>query len=209
MPSSRVTIDVEFVESETTEEVTEPSEETTMPFTDVDENDWFYDAVKYAYENELMSGTALDTFSPDTNTTRGMIVSILYRLEGSPAITERAAFTDVESGQYYADAVAWAAANGIVSGYDAFTFGPNDNITREQMASILYRYAQYKGIDTSAAGNLAAFSDNASISAYARTAISWAVGEGLVSGMGDGTLAPQGQATRAQVASILMRFAQM
>lgn len=209
MPSSRVTIDVEFVESETTEEVTEPSEETTMPFTDVDENDWFYDAVKYAYENGLMSGTALDTFSPDTNTTRGMIVSILYRLEGSPAVTERAAFTDVESGQYYADAVAWAAANGIVSGYDAFTFGPNDNITREQMASILYRYAQYKGIDTSAAGNLAAFSDNASISAYARTAISWAVGEGLVSGMGDGTLAPQGQATRAQVASILMRFAQM
>ena len=209
MPSSRVTIDVEFVESETTEEVTEPSEETTMPFTDVNENDWSYDAVKYAYENGLMSGTALDTFSPDTNTTRGMIVSILYRLEGSPAITERAAFTDVESGQYYADAVAWAAANGIVSGYDAFTFGPNDNITREQMASILYRYAQYKGIDTSAAGNLAAFSDNASISAYARTAISWAVGEGLVSGMGDGTLAPQGQATRAQVASILMRFAQM
>lgn len=209
MPSSRVTIDVEFVESETTEEVTEPSEKTTMPFTDVNENDWFYDAVKYAYENGLMSGTALDTFSPDTNTTRGMIVSILYRLEGSPAVTERAAFTDVESGQYYADAVAWAAANGIVSGYDAFTFGPNDNITREQMASILYRYAQYKGIDTSAAGNLAAFSDNASISAYARTAISWAVGEGLVSGMGDGTLAPQGQATRAQVASILMRFAQM
>ena len=136
------------------------------PFTDVKKTDWFYEAVQYVYENGMMSGTGDTTFSPDTTTTRGMIVTILHRMEGKPTAAGET-FTDVAAGQYYADAVAWASANGIVSGYGNNLFGPNDPITREQMAAILYRYVQYKGYDDAVKGDVSAFADGNQVSSYA------------------------------------------
>lgn len=178
---------------------------SSMPFTDVKETDWFYEAVQYVYENGMMSGTGNTTFSPDTTTTRGMIVTILHRMEGIPTIAGET-FTDVADGQYYSNAVAWASANGIVSGYGNGKFGPNDPITREQMAAILYRYAQYKGYDVSQSADLSKYTDAEQVSNYANTAIAWANAEGLINGVTLTTLVPQGNATRAQVATILMRF---
>ena len=137
--------------------------------------------------------------------TRAMLAQVLYNLEGKPAATG-APFQDVAPGQWYANAVAWAAENGIVSGYGNGRFGPNDPITREQLATILHRYASKKGYDTSASASLSGFSDSASVSGYAQEALSWAVGAKLVSGMGNNALNPAGTATRAQVATILMRF---
>ena len=153
-----------------------------------------------------MTGTAQNTFSPSLTTTRGMIVSILYRQEGEPAASSNASFSDVTSGVYYEDAVNWAAAEGIVNGYSDSAFGPNDAITREQMAAILMNYAQYKGQDVSARADLSAYSDAESVSAWAEEAMSWANAEGLINGMSDTELAPKGHATRAQVAAILQRF---
>ena len=144
-------------------------------------------------------------FSPDMTTTRGMIVTILHRLDGKPTAPV-SNFTDIEQNQYYTEAVAWASANGIVSGYGNGNFGPNDTITREQMASILYRYAQYKNYNTSYTNNLSNYVDVEEISSYAITAIQWANGTGLISGITNTTLVPKGSATRAQVSSILMRF---
>ena len=175
------------------------------PFTDVKEADWFYDAVRYVYENGMMSGTGASTFSPDTTTTRGMIVTILHRMEGMPSAAGEK-FADVPADQYYSDAVAWASANNIVGGYGHGRFGPNDPITREQMATILYRYVQYKGYDTEIAGDISTFADGSQVSSYAVEAMNWAVGVGLISGVGSNALAPKGSATRAQVATILMRF---
>ena len=177
----------------------------SMPFTDVKESDWFCDAVQYVYDHGMMNGTGTSTFSPNETTTRGMIVTILHRMEGTPS-AESAKFPDVPAGQYYTDAVAWASANGIVGGYGNGKFGPNDSITREQMATILYRYAQYKGYDTSTKGDLSAFADSNRVGAYAVEALSWAVGLELIRGNGDNTLSPGGSATRGQVATILMRF---
>lgn len=176
-----------------------------MPFTDVKETDWFYDAVQYVYEKDMMNGTGESTFSPDITTTRGMIVTILYRLEGLPSV-EGESFTDVSADQYYSDAVAWASASDIVNGYGDGTFGPNDPITREQLAAILYRYMQYKGYATEATGDISEFTDGSQVSSYAVEAMNWAVGVGLISGVGNNTLAPKDIATRAQVAMILMRF---
>lgn len=178
-----------------------------FPFADVDTDDWFFEDVAYAYENGLMSGTSADTFSPETATTRGMIVTILYRLEGEPEISGRCAFDDVKSGWYYENAIAWAAANGIVSGYDNGMFGPDDAITREQLATILYRYAQYKGLDVSVGEdtNILSYNDALDISEYAVPAMQWLCGEGIMSGS-DGNLMPMGNATRAQVAAFLHRF---
>ena len=181
---------------------------TGLPFIDVKSGDWFCDSVRYVYENELMSGTGATTFGPNEKTTRGMIVTILYRLENEPPISADAAFSDVEAGQYYANAVAWASQNGIVTGYDDGRFGPNDTITREQMAAILYRYADYKEQDVSAAADLSAFTDAGSISGYAVQAFQWAVSEGLITGSTDTTLSPAGSALRCEVATILMRFLQ-
>lgn len=175
-------------------------------FTDVKDSDWFASAVKYAYEKGLMSGTGNGIFSPNTATNRAMIVTILYRLEGSPAVSGTSSFTDVASGTYYADAVAWAAQNGIVSGYGNNQFGPTDNITREQLAAILYRYAQYKGNDTTASADLTAYTDAGTISAYAKTALSWANAQKLINGTSTTTLSPKQTATRAQVAQILMNL---
>ena len=178
-----------------------------MPFSDVDASDWFYDSVQYVYENSMMSGTGEDTFSPDTTTTRGMIVTILHSMEGKPAAKGQT-FGDVAADQYYANAVAWASANGIVSGYSNGNFGPNDPITREQMAAILYKYAIYKDYDVSAGENtnLLGYDDAQEISKYAVPAIQWAVADGLMSGTTESTLDPAGSATRAQVATMLMRF---
>ena len=177
-----------------------------LPFSDVRIADWFYNDVKYVYEKGMMAGTAADVFAPNTTTTRAMIVTILYRLEGSPAVTGTSAFVDVPAGQWYTDAVNWAAANQIVKGTSATTFAPNDSITREQMAAILYRYAQYKGYDVTKKADLSGYSDNGQVSAYAKDALAWANAAKLINGVTNTTLAPQGNATRAQVSAILHRF---
>ena len=198
MPGSKVEIEASFVP--------QADPDIGLPFNDVASGSWYEDAVWYVYENGLMSGTSGTTFEPDTTTSRGMIVTVLYRLEGAPTVSGASAFTDVADGQYYADAVAWAAANNIVGGYGNGLFGPNDTITREQMAAILYRYAQYKGYDVTASTDLSDYSDVAQVSSYALAALQWANAEGLVNGTSDTTLTPGGSATRAQVAVILMRF---
>ena len=177
-----------------------------QPFGDVKSADWFYNDVKYVYEKGMMAGTAADVFAPNATTTRAMIVTILYRLEGSPAVTGTSAFVDVPAGQWYTDAVNWAAANQIVKGTSATTFAPNDSITREQMAAILYRYAQYKGYDVTKKADLSGYSDNGQVSAYAKDALAWANAAKLINGVTNTTLAPQGNATRAQVSAILHRF---
>ena len=185
---------------------TENAVTPTLPFTDVKSGDWFYEAVQYVYDKGMMTGVSADRFAPASTTTRGMIVTILYRLENEPAVSGDLPFTDVESGAWYADAVAWAAANDIVNGTSATTFAPNSPITREQMAAILYRYAAYKGYDVSQKADLSGYTDAASISGYAKDALAWANAQKLITGVTDTTLNPQGSATRAQVATILMRL---
>ncbi len=182
-----------------------PTGRKPLPFEDVGADDWFCDDVRYVYENGLMNGTEETRFSPYLSTTRGMIVTVLYRMEGAPDTTAACPFADVPAGTYYEKAIAWAAANGIVNGYSATTFGPEDPITREQMAAILYRYASYKGIDVSAAADLSAYGDASSVSAYARPAMGWVCGAGIVQGS-DGLLLPAAHATRAQIAAILHRY---
>lgn len=198
MPASDVTVNAYFTAFEDAER---------LPFTDVSKADWFYDAVKYVYDNNIMSGTSGDLFSPDLQTTRGMIVTILYRLEGQPKASG-ILFSDVEQSMYYADAVTWAAANGVVSGYGNGEFGPDDMITREQLVSVLYRYAANKGIDVSGRADIKQFSDAYSVSGYAVEAMEWAYACGLISGMQDGTLLPGGGASRSQTAAMLMRYIQ-
>ena len=176
-----------------------------FPFADVAKGSWYYEGVRYAYENGLMSGTGEGTFSPDLPTGRGMLVTILYRLAGSPAAGS-ASFTDVAKGQWYADGVAWASANGVVSGYPDGSFRPNDTITREQMAAILYQYARIQGKLDDSRADLSIFSDLDSLSAYAKEPMSWAVAQGLFSGVSADTLAPGGSTTRAQAAVILTAF---
>ena len=185
---------------------TENAVTPTLPFTDVKSGDWFYEAVQYVYDKGMMTGVSADRFAPASTTTRGMIVTILYRLENEPAVSGELPFTDVEAGAWYADAVAWAAANDIVNGTSATTFAPNSPITREQMAAILYRYAAYKGYDVSQKADLSGYTDAASISGYAKDALAWANAQKLITGVTDTTLNPQGSATRAQVATILMRL---
>lgn len=176
-----------------------------LPFTDVSENDWFYDDVVFVYEEGLFAGTSDTTFSPNADMTRAMLVTVLYRLEGEPAVSGRSGFADVKLNSYYEDAVTWAANNGIVNGTSDTAFSPDSNVTREQMAAILYRYAQYKNYSTAADASLTGFSDHASVSGYAVTSLQWAVAEKLVNGTA-GKLMPIGNATRAQVAAILHRF---
>ena len=161
---------------------------------------------RQVYENQMMSGTGDDVFTPDAATTRGMIVTILYRMEGNPATDSDAKFTDGSAGQYYAEAAAWANEKNIVNGYGSGAFGPNEPITREQMAAVLYRYAKLKGYHTAAAGNLVGFSDAGDVSVYAVDPAKWAVGNGLISGVGNNMLAPGASSTRAQIAVILTRF---
>lgn len=178
---------------------------STHPFTDVNKTDWFSDAVEYVYQNGLMYGTEDTVFSSDSPITRGQIVTILHRLEETPSSTGTT-FTDVPDGEYYAKAVAWASANGIMSGYGDGRFGPADPITREQLASTMYRYSSHKEYDTTITGNVGVFSDSGTVSSYALDAVNWTLGVGLFSGMGNNTFAPTGGSTRAQAASVLMRF---
>lgn len=196
MPAAAVTVKAVFAAQET---------DPDFPFADVAKGSWYYEGVRYAYENGLMSGTGEGTFSPDLPTGRGMLVTILYRLAGSPAAGS-ASFADVAKGQWYADGVAWASANGVVSGYPDGSFRPNDTITREQMAAILYQYARIQGKLDDSRADLSIFSDLDSLSAYAKEPMSWAVAQGLFSGVSADTLAPGGSTTRAQAAVILTAF---
>jgi len=196
MPAAAVTVKAVFAAQET---------DPDFPFADVAKGSWYYEGVRYAYENGLMSGTGEGTFSPDLPTSRGMLVTILYRLAGSPAAGS-ASFTDVAKGRWYADGVSWASANGVVSGYPDGSFRPNDTITRGQMAAILYQYARIQGKLDDSRADLSIFSDLDSLSAYAKEPMSWAVAQGLFSGVSADTLAPGGSTTRAQAAVILTAF---
>ena len=193
MPNGQVTVTVTF-------------EQAPLPFPDVTEGDWFYDAVRYAYENGLMDGVGDNLFAPNSETTRAQLVTILHRLAGEPEPGGDSGFADVETGTWYTDAVAWAAENGIVNGVSDTEFAPGDDITREQLAAILYRYAACQGYDVSQRADLSGFGDAESISGYAQEALSWAHAQGLVLGFEDGSLRPQGTASRAQIAAVLMRF---
>ena len=175
-------------------------------FSDVAADAWYAGAVEYVRDNGLMSGTGSATFSPNAATSRAMLATVLYRAAGSPAAEGTAAFSDVAADAWYADAVAWASENGIVKGYSDTVFAPNDTVTREQLATILYRYAEYKEYDVSAKGDLTTFADGAETSSWAAEAMEWAVGSSLLSGKDGGKLDPTGTATRAEVATILMRF---
>ena len=193
MPNGQVTVTVTFAEA-------------PLPFHDVTEGDWFYEAVRCAYETGLMDGVGDNLFAPNSQTTRAQLVTILYRLEGEPEVSGTSGFTDVEAGTWYTDAVAWAAANGIVNGVSETEFAPGKDITREQLATILFRYAEAKGYDVSARADLSAYTDADQIQSYAAESVAWAVAEGLIQGFEDNTLRPAGNATRAQIATILMRF---
>ncbi len=176
-----------------------------LPFTDVNRSDYFYDDVKYLYGVGFISGTGATTFSPEAPITRGMIVTIVWRMAGKPAPEAGNSFADVTPGSYYAQAVAWAAEKGVAAGYDAATFGPEDSITREQLAAILYRYGQLRGVQP-IAGSIDGFADAARVSAYAREAMAWAVGSRIINGVSGSRLNPQGTATRGQAAAMINRF---
>ena len=198
MPSGKVTVEASFAEI-----APEP-----LPFGDVDDGDWFADAVRFVYENGMMNGVSETSFAPHATTSRSMIVTILYRLEGEPVVDYAMDFTDVAGDAYYAEAVRWAASEGIVGGYGGGLFGAEDAVAREQLAVILYRYAVYKGYDVSIGEdtNILSYADFADLSEYAIPAMQWACGAWIVNGTSESTLAPQGEATRAQVAAMLMRF---
>ena len=201
MPAGDVTVTGTFALEEEEEEPWPP-----FPFTDVPETMWYYDSVYYVYAHGLMNGTAATLFSPGNPTTRGMLVTILYRMEGSPQGAGWGPFTDVTPGAYYAQPIAWAAWNGIVNGITSTTFAPDRNVTREQMAAILYRYTAWKEWDVSQQGNLFQFTDWQKVQTYARTPLAWAVASGLIQGKENQRLDPGGPATRAEVATILQRF---
>ena len=193
MPGVRVTVDAEFIR-------------TVTPFTDVRLADWFYEYVSFAYRYGLMEGINSYQFAPDATATRAMVVQILYRMSGEPAVSYGSSFTDVASNAWYADAIAWAARNNIVNGTGAATFDPNAPVTREQFATMLYRYARYRGFNTSLTANILSYYDVNQVSEYAFEALQWACAEGIVNGTSTGYLTPQGNATRAQLAAMLMRF---
>ena len=199
MPGGKVTVEASFVR-----EGGQPQVPQTT-FADVPASAWYYNAVEYVYENGLMSGVSGGRFAPDDTLTRAMLVQTLYAMEGRPA-SASAGFADVASGDWYASAVNWAAANGVVSGVSETGFGPNNALTREQLALILYRFAQYKGYDVTGTSDLAAYADGSSVSSWAAEAMGWAVDAGLISGVGGNQIAPTGTASRAQVAQILMNF---
>ena len=195
MPEGNVTVSATFVEKNAT------------PFTDVKTADWWYEAVKYVYENKLMAGTSTTTFEPTAKLNRAQAVQILYNLEGQPTVTGTADFTDV-SGHWALNAITWGAENNVVAGVGNGKFDPNADVTREQFAQMMYNYAKFKGYDLTAAGDLNSFSDVSKVSDWAKAALTWANGEGLINGNEDGTLAPNGTAIRGQAASIMAKFDQ-
>lgn len=194
MPAGDVTIEAVFAQGT-----------TVFPFTDVSTYDWFYEYVKYVYDNGIMDGIDVGVFGPGITTTRAMLVTMLYRVAGEPYVSGTNDFADVAANTWYTDAVTWASKNGIVTGVDVGVFNPNGAITREQLATILYRYAEYVGEDVSARASLSRFTDTGSISAYARDAMSWAVAEGILDGRTATELAPTGECTRAEVATMIAR----
>lgn len=200
MPDSKITIDAQFVEK------TDEIPVVVNPFADVKESDWFYNDVMYVYSKGIMSGTGEKTFEPNTTTNRAMFVAVAWRLEHMPAPENEASFTDVEKGTWYTDAVAWAYENGVASGFGDGTFGPNESITREQLAVFLYKYAQYKGYDLTITGNIDSFSDKDSVSSWAKNAVTWAVQNKIIAGKDGNKLDPKGHATRAEFAAIVHRF---
>ena len=175
-------------------------------FSDVKETDWFFQSVQYVCAHGIMNGSSGNSFAPQDKTTRGMIVTMLYRYDGSPVVSGQCPFGDVAAGKYYRKAVIWAAENQIVGGLGGDRFGPDEPVTREQLAAILYRYANYKGYDTQRSVELAKFADRDDVGSYAVNAVKWAVADGLLSGVSATELQPKGFAIRAQVAAILMRF---
>ena len=205
MPSGDVAITATFAEDPNWEEPADPSTDVSEIFTDVPANHWAKAAIQYVYDNGLMTGVSDTAFAPEATTTRAMIVSMLARMENVTSAAD-AGFTDVDASDWYATAVNWAAANDIANGISDDTFAPNDPITREQLAAMLMKYAQWKGQDTTARADLSHYSDAESISSWANDVLSWAVAEGLLAGVTDDQLQPQGQATRAQVAAIMQRF---
>lgn len=214
MANCDVTVTVTFKEEGKTTEDTdkeedkddETTENTDLNFTDVSSSDWFFKGVEYVVDKGIMSGVSENQFDPSGKLTRAMLVQMLYNMESRPACDAENAFMDVPVGQWYTDAVIWANDAKIVSGMGEGLFAPNMEITREQMVAMLYNYAKYKGYDVTASADLSTFADNASVSAWAQPAMQWAVAEGYISGMGDNQLAPQGTATRAEIASVIMRF---
>lgn len=209
MPGYDVTGEAVFAKKATEEKKDDKTEENneSKSFADVAENAWYKEAVEYANSNGLMSGISDNEFGPALLTNRAMLVTILWRMEGSPSTNYAAGFTDINGDDYYYNAVLWAAENKIVSGISETSFDPNGNITREQLAAILYRYAVYKGYDVSQGGMaIREFDDYEEISEYALTSLTWAVNLGIVSGKGNRTLDPKGSATRAETAAMLMRF---
>ena len=193
-PSGSVTVTVTFT----------PAEES-LPFTDVEEGAWYYDAVEYVYQNGLMSGVAADRFAPDLPLNRATMVTILWRLAGEPAVDYAMPFGDVAEDTWYTEAVRWGASTGVVTGTTPTTYRPEQAVTREQMAAMLHRYAEYMGYDTAASTDLDTFPDAASVNDYAAAPLAWCVAEGFISGIG-AELRPQSSATRAQIATLLMRF---
>ena len=206
MPEGDVTVEAVFVLDTT--EPTPPTITVGLPFTDISRSAWYYNAVRYVYDAGLMNGTSATTFAPTATLTRSMTAQVLYNLAGTPA-AGASNFSDVASGAWYADAVAWASAQGVVTGYGNGTFGPNDPVTREQLAAMLYRYAQSIGASTAAQTDLAGYPDRDSVSDWAYEAMSWAVGAGIITGTDAGALNPLGYASRAEVATILMRTANL
>ena len=200
MPASKVTVNATFSKI-----IVDP-EPSSMPFTDVSENAWYYNAVRYVYENGMMQGVSDTEFAPTLSMNRAMIVTVLHRLENTPVTTNINQFTDVQSSQWYTEAVQWAAEQGIVSGYGNGQFGTTDNVTREQLAVILYNYTKHIDGDVSVISDMTIFTDANSISNWAEDAISWAVGVGLMSGKGNNILDPTGTATRAEVAQMLINY---
>ena len=185
-----------------------PSVGDKLPFTDMNGH-WAYDAVSYSYKNSLMNGVNASRFAPDSTLNRAMMVTMLYRMTGSPAVSGNSVFSDVPSGKWYSDAVQWASVNGVVNGVGKDRFAPDTQITREQMASMMMRYAQFKQYSTGKSADLSAFNDAGSISSWALESMKWANAAGLINGRTASTIAPQDTATRAEAATILMRFCEM
>lgn len=180
--------------------------DTELPFEDVDRNEWYYDAIEYAYNKKFISGTSATTFSPEMKLTRGMLVTILHNIEGKPYVQGKCKFPDVQDTQeYYYSAIKWASANNIVSGYSTGNFGPDDLITREQLAVILWKYSQYKGTYKNVTADYSKFSDSQNISDFAQKGMNWAVGAGVITGS-QGKLLPQGSASRAEAISMIYKY---
>ncbi|MDR0916599.1 MAG: S-layer homology domain-containing protein [Oscillospiraceae bacterium] len=196
--------------TDTPDDTQDTDNEVVIPwvntFTDVKSGDWYFGAVKFVSENALMNGLSATRFAPSTNLTRAMLVTILYRYVGEPTVTGANPFSDVRAGQWYTNAVIWANANGIVTGYGGGRFGTENDITREDLVTILYRSAQRRGLDTDRWASLAAFTDAGKISGYAVNSVTWGVASGLISGRTAASLVPKGNASRAEIATILQRF---